>query len=236
MSPKAKTKQEVVSEFRCGSILEAARKVFARKGFEQATVDDVAEATGVAKGTLYLYFRSKREIYLAALRRDVLAMNQDTANRVHASPTIEAKLRAFIGARVRYCEENRDFFKIYYSEFGNMFSPSPVPKEFREMYAQQARMLEGVLEKAAKAGQIRVARPESTALMIYDMTRGLIAQRMMGWSKAGVDEDVEFLFGLVWKGIAGNAQETNHVGRGRRDARRQSDGAGLLDRERAVGK
>jgi hypothetical protein len=35
-----------------------------------------------------------------------------------------------------------------------------------------------------------VARPDSTALMIYDMTRGLIAQRMLRWSKASVDEDV----------------------------------------------
>lgn len=230
MAAKPKTKQEVVSEFRCGTILEAARKVFARKGFELATVDDVAEAAGVAKGTLYLYFRSKREIYLEALRRDVLALNRETASLVAASPTVEAKLRAFIGARVRYCEENRDFFKIYYSEFGNTFNPTPAPKEFRDMYAEQAGMLQAVLEQAA------TPRAGCTALMIYDMTRGLIAQRMLGLSKAGVDEDVEFLFGLVWKGIAGNAHESNHAGRTGRAALRLSDGARLLDRQRAVRK
>src|SRR5260370_41275633 len=113
-----------------------------------------------------------------------------------------------------------------------MFSPSPVPKEFRDRDTQQGRMLQGVLEQAAKRGQIHVARPESTALMIYDMTRGLIAQRMQGWSKAGVDEDVEFLFGLVWKGIAGNALESKNVGRTRHAARSLSDGAGLLYGER----
>src|SRR5229473_3440185 len=106
MAAQPRTKQEVVSEFRCGTILEAARKIFAKKGYEAATVDDVAEAAGVAKGTLYLYFRSKREIYLAALRQDILTLNRETANRVHAAPTIEAKLRVFIDARVRYCEEN----------------------------------------------------------------------------------------------------------------------------------
>jgi len=236
VTAKPKTKQEVVSEFRCGSILVAARKIFAKKGFPHATVDDVAEAAGVAKGTLYLYFRSKREIYLAALRQDILALNRETANRVHAAPTIEGKLQAFITTRVRYCDENRDFFKIYYSEFGNMLSQPPIREEFRDMYAQQARMLQGVLQEAANQGTIRVARPDSTALMIYDMTRGLIAQRLMGWSKAGVDEDVEFLFDLVWKGIAGNAHESNHVGRARRTARRLSDGAGMLDGERAVGR
>ena len=104
MASKPRTKQEVVSEFRSGAILEAARKVFARKGYDLATVDDVAEAARVAKGTLYLYFRSKREIYLEALRRDVLALNRETASLVAAAPTVEAKLRAFIRARVRYCE------------------------------------------------------------------------------------------------------------------------------------
>ena len=49
MATQPKTKQEVVSEFRCGTILEAARRVFAKKGFELATVDDIAEAAGVAK-------------------------------------------------------------------------------------------------------------------------------------------------------------------------------------------
>jgi AcrR family transcriptional regulator len=236
VAQKPKTKQEVVSEFRSGSILEAARTIFARKGFELTTVDDVAEAAGVAKGTLYLYFPSKREIYLAALRRDVLIVNLETANRIHAADTLEAKLRAFITTRIQYCDENRDFFKIYYSEFGNLLSQPPVREEFREMYAAQAKVLQGILEEAATQGQIHLPRPDSTALMIYDMTRGMIAQRLLGWSKAGVQEDIEFLFGLVWKGIAGNANEPNNAGRTGRAARRVSDGAGLLDRKRAVGK
>src|SRR5260370_32603480 len=50
MAAQPKTKQEVVSEFRCGTILEAARKVFAKKGFEAATVDDVAEAVWRRQG------------------------------------------------------------------------------------------------------------------------------------------------------------------------------------------
>src|SRR5258706_12398395 len=99
MAAQPKTKQEVVSEFRCGTILEAARKIFAKKGYEAATVDDVAEAAGVAKGTLYLYFRSKRELYLAALRHDVLAWNRETASRAQAAPAIEAQVRAFTDAR-----------------------------------------------------------------------------------------------------------------------------------------
>ena len=139
-------------------------------------MDDIAEAAGVAKGTVYLYFRSKREIYLAALRQGIVRLNEETRRRVAAPEAIQAKIRAFIGTRVKYFEGNRDFFKIYHSE--------------------------SVLREAAKQGAIRCARADSTALIIYDMTRGLIFQRLLGWSRADVDGDIEFLFDLIWRGIA----------------------------------
>ena len=60
MTISLKTKKDVVTEFRCAGILEAARKVFATKGFHEAKVDDIADAAGVAKGTVYLYYDSKR--------------------------------------------------------------------------------------------------------------------------------------------------------------------------------
>src|ERR1035437_644165 len=109
MAVTFKTKREVVSEFRSAEILEAARKVFAKRGFDQTTVDGIAATAGIAKGTLYLYFHSKRAIYLEALKRDVLALHAETASRVAACNTIEEKIKAFISTRVRYFEENRDF-------------------------------------------------------------------------------------------------------------------------------
>ena len=202
MAVTLKTKREVVSEFRSAEILEAARKVFAKRGFDQTTVDGIAAAAGIAKGTLYLYFHSKREIYLGALKRDVLALHAETTSRVAACDTIEEKIRAFISTRVRYLEENRDFFKIYYSEFANFFIPlASAPKGFRELYLQQARMLESVLREAVKRGTIRKVCPHTTALRIYDMTLGLVAQRLHGWSKTNVEEDMELLFDLLWRGI-----------------------------------
>ncbi len=66
-----RTKQDVVTEFRCSEILEAARKTFAVQGFAATTMDAIAEQAHIAKGTLYLYFPSKRDIYMAALRQGI---------------------------------------------------------------------------------------------------------------------------------------------------------------------
>ena len=201
MAAPKKTKHDVVCEFRCAEILEAARKVFARKGFDSATVDEIAEAAGVAKGTLYLYFQSKRDIYLEALRRGLAALIEETSRNMEAAPTAAEKIRAFIATRVRCTEENRDFVAIYLSEFGNI-SAENVHKEFRSLYMRQAKALEAVLREAAEQGQIRAVRPDLAGLMVYELTRGLVTQRLLGYCKGTAHEDIETLFDLIWHGLA----------------------------------
>ena len=197
-----KTKQEVLSQFRCSEILEAARVVFAKKGFSRSTVEDIAEAAGVAKGTLYLYFPSKEAIYMEALRQGVGALRERTRKKLEAAPATADKIRAFIETRIEYFDENRDFFKIYYSELANVFSPpSSFRKDFQTLYREQARALEAVLREGIKRGELRPLPPGPTAFAIYDLTRGLIARRLLGWSKASAAEDLSSLLDLVWKGM-----------------------------------
>ncbi len=64
MSPKPD-----VSEERKGQIMSAAEEVFTKKGFDNARMDDIAEETGLSKGTLYLYYKSKDDLIIAILDR-----------------------------------------------------------------------------------------------------------------------------------------------------------------------
>ena len=198
-----KTKRKVLTEFRMAELLEAARKVFAEKGFHEATVDDIANTAGVAKGTIYLYYRSKRAIYWAALERGIAAMIEEVQTQVDAEETLEGKIRAFITIKLCYFERNRDFFKIYISEFGSAFThPVQIRKRFGDLYLRQARVLEALLREGIKRKAIRSIRADTAALAISDLTRGIITQRLLGWSKGGVESDIRFIFDLVWKGIA----------------------------------
>ncbi len=202
MPVMGKSKEEVLAEFRSTEILEAARKVFAGKGFHDATIDDVAEAAGLAKGTVYLYYRSKRDLYWAALKDGILTMNEEMKRKVEAADTVQEKIRDFITLKVNYFEENRDFFKIYHAEFGNaLMHPAHIHKDFTDLYLRQARVLEAVLRDAVRRRAIRNLRPDAAAFAISDLIRGMITQRLLGWSKADVTDDIEFVFDLVWKGI-----------------------------------
>ncbi len=198
-----RTKKDVVTEFRTAGILEAARKVFAKKGFSDATVDDIANTAGVAKGTVYLYYRSKREVYFAALKFGIAQMYGALVEELKGYSTPDGKLRALIAAKLAYFDENRDFFKIYYSELGKItFHPGALDNEFKALYLEQARLIESILKEGARKKVMRHLRADHAAFAISEIIRGAVTQRVLGWSKSTTAQDVAFIFDLIWKGIA----------------------------------
>jgi len=158
-----KSKKEVVTEFRTAELLEAARRVFAEKGFHEATVDDVAEEAGVAKGTVYLYYRSKRDLYWAALKHGISSMHAETRRRMQQENTIEGKLHAFIATKIKYFEVNRDFFRIYDAEFGDaLLHPAHINSDFFTCYKPACwRMSCGTPSSARRFETFEPMRPLS---------------------------------------------------------------------------
>jgi AcrR family transcriptional regulator len=203
MSTITRTKKDVVTEFRTAGILEAARKVFAEKGFSDATVEDIANTAGVAKGTVYLYYRSKREVYFAALKFGIEQMYDAVVDELKRVSTPEAKLRALISVKLAYFDENRDFFKIFYSELGQIcIHPGAIDSEFKALYLEQARLVESILKEGVRKKLLRNLHPEQAAFAISDVIRGVVTHRVLGWSKSTISQDVDFIFDLIWKGIA----------------------------------
>jgi AcrR family transcriptional regulator len=198
----ARTKKDVVTEFRTGEIIQAANRVFAERGFDQATMDEIAREAGVAKGTLYLYYPSKQDIYWAALRRGALELAAQTAEAVAAAAGAEEKVRAFIAARLRYFEQHRDLFRIVDSEFGRSFCRhDPPAKEFEELFLEQVKALDHLLQQAVRRKAIRAVRTEAVAFALFDITRGLATQRLRAGSRAPIEDDIAFAFDLTWKGM-----------------------------------
>ncbi len=196
-----KTRHDAICEFRCSQILTAARKVFAEKGYREATMDQIAAAAGVAKGTLYSYFPSKRDVYVAELSRGATELLELT-RRVIASPgDLRSKILMFIRTRVEYLAEHLEFFKIYQSEFGNLTHPAWLSKQFRQSYTRQLKLLEGLLAGAMKKGEIRPAPAGVLACGIYEMTRGLLVRHVLGGGHASVEKEAEAVAELLWRGI-----------------------------------
>ena len=197
-----RTKKEVVQEFRTAEILEAARRVFARSGFNETTVDQIAEEAGVAKGTVYLYFSSKQEVFRAALRKGLAELHEQALLEITAANTNAERLQAFIGARLRYCNENRDFFRIYYTEFANLkVRSSTTQPEFQDLYDQQVALLKSLLDAGIRAGELRQLDTRKAAHLIYEYVRAAVAKHVLEWQDEPIESAISLVFDLVWRGI-----------------------------------
>lgn len=202
MAILGRTKREVLTEFRTAELVAAARRVFSQRGYQKATMGEIAKIAGVAKGTIYLYYPSKQAAYWAAMEQGILGMLEATRRSMEVAGTAEAKIRTFIECKIAYFEQNRDFFKIYFSEFGHSLAHSArLRKPFRELYVQQVQILRGVLEQGIRNQEIRPVPPDAAAFAICDLTRSMAIQRVLGWDHGDLRDAVNIIFDLVWKGL-----------------------------------
>ncbi len=97
-------------EKRRNDIIDAAEKVFFSKGKAQSTMDDIAEEAELSKGTLYLYFKSKEDLYLAINIRGLHILEDIFKNSVKEVETGLDKVRAIGRAYYRFSQEYSDYF------------------------------------------------------------------------------------------------------------------------------
>lgn len=85
-------------------ILAAASRLFDRFGPKKATIDDIARAAGLGKGTVYLYFKSKDEIFLSVVRGELNTLLDQIRSALAADGTSEERLRRYMSVRFGHLE------------------------------------------------------------------------------------------------------------------------------------
>jgi AcrR family transcriptional regulator len=196
------TTRQILSAYRQRTILEAARCVFARKGFARAGIGEIAREAGIAKGTIYLYFRSKEAIYWAALGAGMRELHTEATRQVAAATGTEGKIRAFAEAKLRYFHLNRDFLRVYHAEVGNALTrPTTANQQFTRIHQEQVGLLASILRAAARRGEIRSVKAEMVAAAIFEITRGLVVHRLLTKPSASPEADAAFVVDLVMKGL-----------------------------------
>lgn len=96
-------------------ILESAAKLFSESGFERTTVDEIAAKANVGKGTIYLYFQNKEDIFLAIMEEG-LAKLINLFKLITESGSFIQQMREIIMTHFKFIEDNQDFYKILLKE------------------------------------------------------------------------------------------------------------------------
>src|SRR5438105_8654225 len=121
-APKATTRPKRSAALRGerrAQLVNAARDVFGGKGYHAATVDDITRAAGVAKGTFYLYFDEKREVYYELVRsflQHVKDIGASVAREVHTPAEFYARSERAAAELVRLFVDQHGLARLAYRE------------------------------------------------------------------------------------------------------------------------
>lgn len=171
---------------RPGEILNAALDVFAARGFAAAKLDEVAARAGVSKGTLYLYFESKEELFRSVVR-GLLLPNVATAERriaEHKGSAAEL-LRALVTSFGRIIAESKlgAIPKLVIAEATTF--PDLAKFYYEEVIKRGMRAIGGLIARGAEAGEFRPIAPEQFLPLLMGPLLVLVVWKH-GFEKAGI--------------------------------------------------
>jgi len=158
-------------------ILEAARTVFFRDGFMTANLDEVAERAEVAKGTLYRYFESKADLYVAVLSQDGRLFEDRLRATVTGDVAPPEQVRRTARFYFDHWIRNREYFPIFWA-LENQAVIGEIPQvaveEVTKLWEECLRILADVIESGVRNGSFRDCDPWEVANILWTLANGLI--------------------------------------------------------------
>ncbi|MEM7717954.1 MAG: TetR/AcrR family transcriptional regulator [Pseudomonadota bacterium] len=172
-------------------VLDGARRVFLRDGFEGASVDDIARAAGVSKATLYSYFPDKRLLFIEVAKIECQAQSDAAVEQVEAIQD----------ARIALAKAAKHMTRFFMSDVGLQVHRIIVgesqrfPELGREFYesgpARVHTTLRAFLQRAVDAGQMQIEDIDLAADQFPELCKaGLHLKMLLGLRDAPTDEEI----------------------------------------------
>ena len=138
--PARPKRSPALRDERRAQLVTAARDVFGQKGYHAATVDDITRAAGVAKGTFYLYFDEKREVYelVRSFLQHVKDIGVSVAREVHTPAEFFGRCEQAARELMRVFLEHHKLARLTYRE--SMSLDPELERLLRDFYRELARV------------------------------------------------------------------------------------------------
>jgi TetR/AcrR family fatty acid metabolism transcriptional regulator len=177
-------------------ILDAATKVFARVGFSNTRIQDVAQEAGIAHGTVYLYFKSKDDLFISIFQESLGELIDYISSEVQKKDSAEDKLRRMISLQLDVIEENPDLTKLILIEFpgtGNFLNDRNI-----DVLSNYIDVIGDVLKNGIEEGIFSTnVKPDIIATMIYAAMQGIATRWIldgMNYSIKTMDVEISEIF------------------------------------------
>ncbi len=202
MTP-VKTKEELVEQFRIDTIQEAALRVIARKGLSAASMQEIAEEAGIAKGTLYLYFQNQQDLLRKTIEQAFGRFGAELEAALEGPGTYLERLERQFRAKAQFLEANVALLRLYaaamipeggarHAHCGRDDSPH---------FQRYMRRLEAFLAEAMDAGELRRIRPDRLALFVEEGFTGILMKRLTEADPPPIEEEISWVILTLREGV-----------------------------------
>lgn len=166
-----------------GQILDGAHRVFMKMGYDAASMNDVTREAGVSKGTIYVYFQSKEELFAALIERAKGLFTESVRELLAQNPEPEEGLRLFAGAFIDqiFDSEMIPAMRILLGVIDRM--PSLCQRFFAGSPSNAKSVLTAYLDQQVAAGRLNIDDTNLAAAQFIDLTVG-------GYFKAKLFNDI----------------------------------------------
>jgi TetR/AcrR family transcriptional regulator, fatty acid metabolism regulator protein len=211
VAPKPKRRTLLAPEDRRRQLLDAATTVFAEKGYRNAGVGDIIARAGVARGTFYLYFASKQEIFLAIVedfhgrvRRALETVDAAASDARTAGPraALQASFRAWLG----FFAAHRDATRVILREASSI--DPRFEKGFAELRQIAVAHFASRFRTLQQSGAARASiDPQLAAHLQIGMFDELLNTYVLGREHADLDALARQLADFEWSGVRPDRKE-----------------------------
>jgi len=193
-----------VSEERRNQIMEAAEEVFNAKGLSKSRMEDIAEKTGLSKGTLYLYFKSKDNLIIAIFDRIFGGLfKKDKPQSIEKFSAVES-IRNFTDEAIKDYLRVLYMFPVAYEFLALAFRNGTVQKALKRYFNDYMDELIPIIQIGVDSGEFRQVDPNEVALAVGAIIEGTIL--LWVYDKSRVDPKTHIRSGidLLIEGIRKN--------------------------------
>ncbi len=182
------------------AILTAATETFGRFGFKKTSIDDIARRAGIGKGTVYLHFESKEELFAAVIRRMAVKALASLQAAVKQAGAPQAKVRAFLEGRLRQHARTAADLRVSEESLLEVLAHAAP-------YRREAELLEDIINEGNARGVFAVRSPRLAAEGISAGLHGLDAYHA-GPDTLGLQGALAELNEIVVRGMLAPARQT----------------------------
>ncbi len=194
-----------VSEERKTQIMNAAEQVFTKKGLDDARMDDIAKETGLSKGTLYLYFKSKESLIIAILDRIFIGAFKQLETQKGVQLSAKEAILQFTEEAIRGYKQMLRITPIVYEFLALAFRNKVVQKAMKLYFDDYMKILVPLIQRGIDSGEFRPVDAQEVAIAAGAILEGTVLLWAYDKSLVDIEHHIRSSINLLLEGVLASA-------------------------------